>query len=119
MLAKLIVWGTNREEALNRMDRALQNYRIKGVRTIIPFLLAVIRNSEFREGYFDTGFIENTFDFDVLRHMKAEYEEIIAAIAAYSYSTGKQGDTRKLAVVQARKSQSRWKQQWMIHRKYS
>jgi acetyl-CoA carboxylase biotin carboxylase subunit len=118
MLAKLIVWGTNRDEALNRMDRALQNYRIKGVRTIIPFLLAVIRNPIFRKGYFDTGFIETTFDFEELTNMKSEYEEIIAAIAAYSYQTGKKTE-KQIEFLPEKKRTSRWKHQWMIHRKYS
>ncbi|MFA6571117.1 MAG: acetyl-CoA carboxylase biotin carboxylase subunit [Bacteroidota bacterium] len=85
MLAKLVVLGKDRLEALNRMERALSNYRIKGVRTNIPFLLAVMKHPEFRYGYFDTGFIDHSFDFDVLRKMKAENEEFVAAIAAFGY----------------------------------
>ena len=83
MISKLITWGKDRIEAINRMEMALRNYRIKGVRTIIPFLLAVMQHPEFRYGYFDTGFIEHSFDFDTLTKMRAENEEIIAAIAAY------------------------------------
>jgi acetyl/propionyl-CoA carboxylase alpha subunit len=105
MLAKLIVKGNTREEALNRMERALHNYRINGVRTIIPFLIAVIRHPVFRSGWFDTGFIENDFDFAVLDKMKEEYEEMIAAIAAVSYRNLK--DTT--FPIAAPPSQSKWK----------
>jgi acetyl-CoA carboxylase biotin carboxylase subunit len=85
MLAKLVAYGKDRPEAISRMERALKNYRIKGLRTVIPFHLAVMRHPDFRYGHFDTGFIENSFDFDVLDKMKEENEEIIAAIAAYGY----------------------------------
>lgn len=85
MLAKLITWGRDRLDAIGKMERALRNYKIKGVKTIIPFLLAVIRHPEFKYGYFDTGFIEHAFDFDVLKKMRAENDELIAAIAAFGY----------------------------------
>ena len=85
MLAKLIIRGNTREEAIERMEQALRNYRIKGVKTIIPFLIAVLNNPVYRTGYVDTGFIENDFDFGVLEKMKEEYEEMIAAIAAFSH----------------------------------
>lgn len=85
MLAKLITYGKDRIEAINRMEMALRNYKIKGVRTIIPFLLAVMQHPEFRYGYFDTGFIEHSFDFDSLKRMKDEHEEIVAAIAAWGW----------------------------------
>jgi acetyl-CoA carboxylase, biotin carboxylase subunit len=85
MLAKLITFGRDRIEAINRMEMALRNYKIKGVRTIIPFLLAVMQHPEFRYGYFDTGFIEHSFDFESLDRMKNEHEEIVAAIATWGW----------------------------------
>ncbi|MBX3043079.1 MAG: acetyl-CoA carboxylase biotin carboxylase subunit [Candidatus Kapabacteria bacterium] len=83
MLSKLITYGKDRIEAISRMEMALRNYRIKGVKTVIPFLLAVMQHPEFRYGWFDTGFIEHSFDFKTLEKMKSEHKEIIAAIAAY------------------------------------
>lgn len=83
MLSKLITYGKDRLEAISRMEMALRNYRIKGVKTVIPFLLAVMQHPEFRYGWFDTGFIEHSFDFETLEKMKAEHQEIVAAIAAY------------------------------------
>lgn len=85
MLAKLVVWGKDRAKAIDRMERALKNYRIKGVKTTIPFELAVMRNEVFRQGYFDTAFIDKHFDLNALKVMKSEYDEVIAAIASYGY----------------------------------
>lgn len=59
MIAKLIVTGENREEAICRMDRALAEFIIEGVATTIPFHQKVIRSEEFRRGDFGTGFVES------------------------------------------------------------
>jgi acetyl/propionyl-CoA carboxylase alpha subunit len=85
MLAKLVTLGKDRNEAIARMERALKNYRIKGLKTIIPFELAVMRHPIFRSGKYDTGFIDNDFDFNELSIMKQKQEEVIAAIAAYTH----------------------------------
>ncbi|MCD6386447.1 acetyl-CoA carboxylase biotin carboxylase subunit [Candidatus Sumerlaeota bacterium] len=58
LLGKLIVWGRNREEAIQRMNRALTELVIEGVKTTIPFHLQVINSDIFREGIFGTDFIE-------------------------------------------------------------
>ncbi|HRP01284.1 MAG TPA: acetyl-CoA carboxylase biotin carboxylase subunit [Candidatus Kapabacteria bacterium] len=84
MISKLITWGKNREEAIERMEMALKNYRINGLKTVIPFLIEVMENKDFRYGYFDTGFIENSFDFDKLHRKQANNDEIVAAIAAFA-----------------------------------
>lgn len=105
MIGKLIIWGKDRLEAISRMERALRNYRIKGIKTIIPFELTVMQHPDFRFGYFDTGFIENSFDFSILEKMKSENEEIIAAIAAYGFRMLKGQSTTP---VNSQK-QSKWK----------
>ena len=58
MIAKLITWGLTRTEALDRMSRALGEYRIGGVRTTIPFHQALMAHPAFRAGDFDTHFID-------------------------------------------------------------
>jgi len=58
MIAKLIVTGEDREEAIRRMERALAEFVIEGVATTIPFHQKVIRSEEFRRGDFGTGFVE-------------------------------------------------------------
>jgi len=58
LIAKLIVWGRDRNEAISRMHRALREYAIGGVKTNIPFHLAVMGNERFVRGELGTHFIE-------------------------------------------------------------
>lgn len=58
MVAKLIAWGKDREEAISRMQRALGEFEIYGVSTTIPFHLEVLQNPSFRAGEVTTSFIE-------------------------------------------------------------
>ncbi len=58
MVAKLIVLGDNRAEAILRMRRALNEYRIGGIKTSIPFHQEMMDSTEFIWGTFDTGFLE-------------------------------------------------------------
>jgi acetyl-CoA carboxylase biotin carboxylase subunit len=57
MLAKVIVWGVNRPQAILRMRRALQEFRIVGIATNIPYHLAVLDSIDFQRGLFDTHFV--------------------------------------------------------------
>jgi acetyl-CoA carboxylase biotin carboxylase subunit len=57
LIAKLIVWGEDRPTAINRMKRALQEYRITGLKTTIPFCLAVMNDPDFIRGEYHTGFV--------------------------------------------------------------
>jgi len=59
LLAKLIVWGTDREHAIKRGQRALEELTIEGVKTTIPFHLNVLKDERFLSGNFDTSFIDN------------------------------------------------------------
>lgn len=58
LIAKLIVWGEDRDEAISRMKRALNEFVIEGVSTTIPFHLKVMNNEVFKSGVFHTDFIE-------------------------------------------------------------
>jgi acetyl-CoA carboxylase biotin carboxylase subunit len=66
MIAKLIVSGQSREEVMTRMKRALQEFVIEGVKTTIPFHIALMDNATFRSGKFSTNFLETSFDFSLL-----------------------------------------------------
>jgi acetyl-CoA carboxylase, biotin carboxylase subunit len=59
LLAKLIVWGATREEAIERGRRALGEFTIEGVKTTIPFHLEVLGNEAFKRGEVYTDFIES------------------------------------------------------------
>ncbi|MCX7611210.1 MAG: acetyl-CoA carboxylase biotin carboxylase subunit [Ignavibacterium sp.] len=59
LIAKLIIRGRNRNEAIARAKRALEEFIIEGIKTTIPFHLQVLEDPRFISGNFDTGFLEN------------------------------------------------------------
>jgi acetyl-CoA carboxylase biotin carboxylase subunit len=61
LIAKLIVWGRDRKEAMDRMRRALNEFVIDGIHTTIPFHLKVLDNEDFKAGIVSTHFIEKHF----------------------------------------------------------
>ncbi len=58
LIAKMIVWGTDRMHAIKRARRALDEFKIEGIKTTIPFHIKVLENEKFIEGDFDTSFID-------------------------------------------------------------
>jgi len=77
MIAKLIVWGETRAQAILRMRRALEEYRIVGVRTNIPFHQTLMDSHRFMGGQFDTRFVEERFSMNA-----ASADQALAEIAA-------------------------------------
>ena len=59
MIGKLIVWGEDREKAIAKMQRALDEFEVGGVRTTIEFHRKMMRNDDFRSNNFDTKYLEN------------------------------------------------------------
>ena len=59
LIAKLIVWGSDRPHALARAKRSLEEFVIEGIKTTIPFHLKVLEDKRFKSGNFDTGFIDD------------------------------------------------------------
>jgi acetyl-CoA carboxylase, biotin carboxylase subunit len=64
MIGKLIAVGADRESAIDRMRRALDEYYITGIKTTVPFHSAIMRSGEFRAGKYDTGFVERFMSSD-------------------------------------------------------
>jgi len=62
LIAKLIVWGISREEAISRSIRALDEFKIEGIKTTIPFHKKILSNESFRAGQIHTHFIEEEFN---------------------------------------------------------
>lgn len=58
LISKLAVWSETRNDAIGRMKRALREYRIEGIQSNISFFLEILEDQEFRQGEFDTGFID-------------------------------------------------------------
>ena len=61
MIAKLVVRGESRADALVTLTRALDEFHVEGVRTTIPLHREIVRHEAFRSGRIDTSFIENAF----------------------------------------------------------
>ncbi len=85
MLSKLVVWGSTRERMITRMQRALSEYAVKGVKTTIPFHARMLKNERFLSGDIDTNFIDNEFQpNDEAREKPNEDIALVAAaIGAY------------------------------------
>jgi acetyl-CoA carboxylase biotin carboxylase subunit len=58
MIGKLIAVGKDRTDALNKMARALSEFMVTGVKTTIPFELAILQDPDFRRGNYTTTFVE-------------------------------------------------------------
>lgn len=58
MIGKLITYGKDRREAMDKMARALSEYMITGIKTTIPFELAILQDPNFRRGVYSTNFVE-------------------------------------------------------------
>lgn len=71
LLAKVIAWGKERQEAMRRLERALDEMVLEGVPTTIPFFKALLQNDDFRAGNFDTEFMEKSGILQELRSQPA------------------------------------------------
>lgn len=76
MIAKLIVKGKNRRDAIKNCKLALDKVWIKGTKTTLPFFRMLVRNQKFLNGTFTTAFIEKDLD---KYYLNSEYEEMLAA----------------------------------------
>lgn len=66
MIGKLIVWGRDREKAINIMKRALNEFEVEGIRTTIPFHQKMMENEDFISNNYDTKYLENYKSLDEL-----------------------------------------------------
>jgi propionyl-CoA carboxylase alpha chain len=85
MLAKLITYGQTREEAIQLMIKAIENYQVEGVHTTLPFGKFVFEHEAFRSGKFDTHFVKKYYNADVLKDQMAQEAEIAALVALKQY----------------------------------
>jgi propionyl-CoA carboxylase alpha chain len=75
MIAKLVVWGKTREEAIDRCIAAIDNYQISGVKTTLDFGKFVLKHPAFRSGHFDTNFVKTHFSDPALLKDAMQEEE--------------------------------------------
>lgn len=86
MIAKLVTHGKDREEAISRMLRAINNYTIVGVRNTLAFGEFVLKHPAFVSGKFDTHFVTKHFTPEILVAQNDEEAEAAAILAAYLYN---------------------------------
>lgn len=85
MLAKLITYGETREEAIQVMLKAIEAYKVEGVQTTLPFGKFVFEHEAFRSGKFDTHFVKNYYNADVLKKQMVHEAKIAALVALKQY----------------------------------
>ncbi len=90
MIAKLITYGQDREEAIQKMIRAIDEYQITGVQTTLPFCRFVMEHEAFRSGNFDTHFVAKYFTPDKLSPTPdADYRQVAALLTARVLEQGR------------------------------
>jgi len=104
MISKLCAYGRDREEAIDRMRRALEEYKVEGIRTTIPFFREVMNDKVFISGRLDTGFIKGFNERRQNKETDASVRDIAAVAAAIAFAKAeKAGKTAAPA-----RTESRW-----------
>jgi acetyl-CoA carboxylase biotin carboxylase subunit len=118
MISKLAAWGRTRNEAIDRLRRALDEYTVGGIKTTLPFFREIVRDAEFIEGRLNTGFISRFFErreaalsakppADQDDEAEAERRDMATIAAALDYALAqKQVSTNPQSREQ---EQSRWR----------
>ncbi len=107
LISKLVVWGETRAEAILRMRRALEEYRLVGVRTNIPFHQSLMDSTRFMAGQFDTRFVEERFSLEPASS-ESEDHVVIAAILA-TLATHDRAQRAANIVQRGARDTSNWK----------
>ena len=107
LISKLIVWGETRAEAILRMRRSLEEYKIVGVRTNIPFHQNLMDSHRFMGGQFDTRFVEERFSMNAAEEGKEIHPEIAAIIA--TLVTHRQTQRAAQIIQRNERDTSNWK----------
>nr|BFD68941.1 acetyl-CoA carboxylase biotin carboxylase subunit [Bdellovibrio sp. HAGR004] len=104
MIAKVITWGETREEAIDRMQRALSEFVLTGIKTNIVLHKTILDHPKFRDGSYTTQFIEKNFEV-IEPNLFKEVEDPVFLIAAAitAYNDRKSKDVRQLNLT------SHWK----------
>ncbi|MCC7358791.1 MAG: acetyl-CoA carboxylase biotin carboxylase subunit [Anaerolineales bacterium] len=107
LISKVICWGETRGEAILRMRRALEEYRILGVRTNIPFHQNMMDSHRFMAGNFDTRFVEERFSMDQAEGGRVDDRQIAAILA--SLVAHREGRQSAQIVQRGARDTSNWK----------
>ncbi len=99
MISKLIVYADNRNDACDRMIRAINEYKIIGVKTTLSFCKFAINHDSFRSGNFDTNFVDLHFKPEMLNDITEDEELIAALVSVLNVSNKKKTKQSKVQVT--------------------
>ena len=108
MIAKLVAYAATRDEAIDRLCRAIDEYYIKGIQTTLSFGKWAVNTEPFRSGNFDTKFIEKYYKPEYLITEDSEAAEVAALLAADVWERNKQQNSQPL-VHNSGRGLSNWK----------
>jgi len=107
MIAKLVVWGKDRDHAIKRTIKAIDNYQISGLKTTLDFGKYVLKHVAFTSGDFDTNFVRHYFeDPTVMYSLMDEEEEVLTHGINKIWDSIKEKDCKEFA---SREISSRWR----------
>ncbi len=106
MIAKLVAYGKDRTEAIDRMLRAIQEYKITGVKNTLQFGAFVITHPDFVSGKFDTHFVAKHFKPEYLKKEDPAEMEMAALVAAHVFERKPKGSTGSKATTTT--TESKW-----------
>ena len=113
LISKLIVWGETRNQAIKRMQRCLDEYRLVGLQTTLPFYKRILESDQFVSGRYNTCFIEEQFSMgpsDQAIAEDQEYEKVAVIIAALARNHAVEQDSyKKKKKHKSEQSRSMWK----------
>jgi len=107
LISKLICWGETRGEAILRMRRALEEYRIIGVKTNIPFHQRMLDSTRFMAGQYDTRFVEERFALEEAKEGREALLPIAAVLA--TLVTHRESQRASQIVRRGERDVSNWK----------
>ena len=107
MIAKLITHADTRQDAIDKMVRAIDEYTISGVQTTLPFCKFVMQHEAFSSGNFDTHFVKHYFTPEVLKTDSSPEEiNIVAALVSHIFD---QKTSSNIPAATVQKQKSNWK----------
>lgn len=109
MIAKLTVHAADRPQAISKMLNAIDEYRITGVKTTLPFCSYVLRHEAFVSGKFDTRFVEQHFKPEAMNEPPDADEARAAAVVAFMALAGNNATRGAAPVLAGPKAGSKWK----------
>jgi pyruvate carboxylase len=108
LLEKVTAWAPTPEEAIARMDRALREYRIRGVATNLAFLEALLNHKDFRSGNYTTRFIDNTPELFTVKKRLDRATKLLRYVADVSVNGHPETRGKPLPSPTARIPQAPW-----------